>query len=117
MPADYIDGLLGRVLDALSGEMLSYYQRTHSCHVQEDSCCTDPHRWMKPLVCPQDFLDSDVCALHFVGWRKSGMPAVYEVSATCRVLHELGCATACPRETRWQQNILERPIGNKSYTD
>ena len=47
---------------------------------QEDSCCTDPHRWMKPLVCPQDFLDKDVCALHFVGWRKSGMPAVYEVS-------------------------------------
>ena len=34
---------------------------------------------MKPLVCPQDFLDADVCALHFVGWRKSGMPAVYEV--------------------------------------
>ena len=34
---------------------------------------------MKPLVCPQDFLDADVCALHFVGWRKSGMPAVFEV--------------------------------------
>ena len=47
--------------------------------MQEDSCCTDPHRWMKPLLCPQDFLDADVCALHFVGWRKTGMPAVYEV--------------------------------------
>ena len=35
---------------------------------------------MKPLVCPQDFLENDVCALHFVGWRKSGMPAVFEVS-------------------------------------
>ena len=35
---------------------------------------------MKPLICPQDFLENDVCAMHFVGWRKSGMPAVYEVS-------------------------------------
>jgi hypothetical protein len=35
---------------------------------------------MKPLLCPQDFLENEVCALHFVGWRKSGMPAVYEVS-------------------------------------
>ena len=53
---------------------------TERYHVrQEDSCCTDPHRWMKPLVCPQDFLENDVCALHFVGWRKSGMPAVYKV--------------------------------------
>jgi hypothetical protein len=56
--------------------------------LQEDSCCTDPHRWMKPLLCPQDFLENDVCALHFVGWRKSGMPAVYEVSWTaCAILH------------------------------
>ena len=56
-----------------------------SC-LQEDSCCTDPHRWMKPLVCPQDFLDNDVCALHFVGWRKSGMPAVFEVRPQCAIM-------------------------------
>ena len=60
--------------------VLAMHDLTWAPCLQEDSCCTDPHRWMKPLVCPQDFLENDVCALHFVGWRKSGMPAVFEAS-------------------------------------
>ena len=54
---------------------------------------------MKPLVCPQDFLENDVCALHFVGWRKSGMPAVFEARAQFKLLTYIRIAcSACPND-------------------